>query len=188
MRLRFFALTFVCVVAVAPRAHAQDRGGFTLLATIGYGLQHGDVTNDWDHQNGISESNHRDGLSGLNLGVGYFISHNDALMLRLSRTNTDANYADAFGHGATRDIPAGALTLDLQHWLGDRWNFEVGAGLGFLDVEENDLPGLGLFGAVGYSFLLRGSHSFQIGIENAFYHDEVSDINSLGLCLGFQFM
>ena len=188
MRARFLTLTFLCAFAIAPGAHAQDRGGFTLLATVGYGFQSGDVTNDWDAQNGISESNHRMGLAGLNLGAGAFISHNNALMLRLSRTKTDANYADAFGHGATREVPAGTLTLDLQHWLGDRWNFEIGAGLGFLDVAENDAPGLGFFGALGYSFLLRGSHSFQIGVENAFYHDEVSDINSLGICLGIQFM
>lgn len=188
MRARLLALTLLCAFAMAPEARAQDRGGFTLLATIGYGIQSGDVTNDWDAQNGISESHTRVGLSGLNIGVGAFVSNKNALMLRLSRSKTHANYADAFGQGATRDVPAGTLTLDLQHWLGDRWNFEVGAGLGFLDLEEVDAPGLGFFAAVGYSFMLRGSHSFQIGVENALYRDGVSDINSLGLCLGFQFM
>ena len=189
MRARLLALTFLCAFAIAPRAHAQDRGGFTLLATIGLGIQSGsDVTNDWDALNGISESKTRTGLSGLNLGAGAFISHSTALMARLSHSKTHANYADTFGHGQTRDIPVWMVTLGLQHWLGDRWNVELGAGFGLLAVENNDLIGLGFVGAVGYSFLLRGSHSFQIGIENALYLDDFQTINSLGLCLGFQFM
>lgn len=189
MRARLLALTFLCAFAIAPGAHAQDRGGFTLLASIGYGIQSGDdVTSDWDAQNGISESTTRVGLSGLNLGTGFFISHTNALMLRLSHSKTHANYADTFGQLNTRDIPAWILTLGLQHWLGDRWNVEAGAGFGLIDVENNDLIGLGFLGAVGYSFLLRGSHSFQIGIENALYLDDFQTMNTLGICLRFQFM
>jgi hypothetical protein len=179
-------------MSIASQARAQDRGGFTLLMTLGYGIQAGDFTGqastNIDQVQGIV-TGARNGLAGLNLGIGGFVSKNTALMLRLSGTTAKGEYYVRYHQAPkTTDITSGAMALDMQRWLGDRWNVEIGAGVGFLQSTLDNHRGVGLFAAIGYSVLCRGGHSLQIGIEDAHYHDSDREIDNIGLCVGFQFL
>ena len=69
--LLLFAL--ICIAAHASTASAQDRGGFTLLATLGYGLQTNSSVEVGDNYTGDLRSyggGTYSAYAGLNFGIG----------------------------------------------------------------------------------------------------------------------
>lgn len=169
--LATFLLLFSILLSARP-ACCQERGGFTLLLSMGYGLQNGGAGE------GTSE-----GLAGLNLGIGGFVSKDVALMFRIS--GTQASY-DQPGYGST-DVTSGVGAFDVQWWATKRLNFEFGGGFGFVS-NSRDERGLGLLACVGYTVLLRGKYSLQIGIEDALMTNDNFTVQNVGFNIGFQFL
>jgi hypothetical protein len=167
-------LVLLSIGTLARPAHCQNRGGFTLLLSMGYGLQNGAVGE------GTSE-----GLDGLNLGIGGFVSKDVALMFRIS--GTSVTHDNPPGYGQT-DVISGVAAFDVQWWASERLNFEFGGGLGLLSIGSYDSQGLGLLACVGYSVLLRGKYSLQIGIEDALMFNDDYSVQNVGFNLGFQFL
>src|SRR5690349_8440988 len=99
MRPRFLFIALLLLATSAPRANAQDRGGFTMLATLGYGLQsNGEfvvsdyITGDPRTYGGSTYSS----VAGLNAGIGGFLTKDTALMARISGTTFTAKYLDQY--------------------------------------------------------------------------------------------
>lgn len=178
MRRLLVTLVALCVLVPARDARSQDRQGFTLLLSLGYGLQSGGI---------LEEST--DGLAGLNLGIGGFISDDTALMFRVSGTNVSYEYDLPFPYGSSStDVISGVAVFDLQYWATDRLNLEFGAGFGFVDADNlGDDRGLGMLAGIGYSVLLRGKYSLQLGVEYA--HAILDEtVHNVGFNVGFQFL
>jgi outer membrane receptor protein involved in Fe transport len=163
---------FVCA---APARSQEDRGGFTLLLTLGYGLQNGAIGDDT-----------YDGIGGLSFGIGGFVEDDVALMFRLSGTNVQYDYM-LYGYDYSQDSVSGVAVFDVQWWTTDRLNLEFGGGFGFVDIDSYSDRGLGLYAGIGYAVLLRAKHSLQLGIEYApVFADDT--VNNLCFNVGFQFL
>jgi len=190
MRPRFLLFAFLCAVVCARTAYAQDRGGFTFLATIGYGLQSngeirvGDYSGDVRYYGGGTYSS----WAGLNFGIGGFVSRNTALMLRLSGTGFTAKYLDQNRIEDETDVVSGVAVLDVQHWITDRVNLEGGVGYGIYSTDVQDAIGLGLLLGAAYSFFQSGKISLQVGIEDALFCGHNQTVNNLGFCFGLQLL
>ncbi len=182
--MRKFLFLFVLLFLFTTHdARSQEREGFTLLLTLGYGLQSDDVFKDQNDWQG--------GLSGLSLGIGGFATPDLALMARFAGTNVTYDYTyPGASTSIDRDAIAGVLAFDGQYWVNDRFNVEAGAGFGFADTEGRDSErGLGLFLGAGYAFLVRTKHSLQVGVEyTPVFLDSDRTIQSIGFNLGFQFL
>ncbi|MDH4036972.1 MAG: hypothetical protein OEX18_14840 [Candidatus Krumholzibacteria bacterium] len=186
MRKRLIPLLALLVLLPSRAALCQERGGFTLLLTLGYGLQSG----------GIGEGT-SDGLGGLNLGIGGFVSEDTALMFRISGTNVSYQYDAMYDQpriGGSQsmykeDVVSGVAVFDVQYWPTSRLNLEIGGGFGFVSSDYlYDERGVGLLGAMGYTVLLRGKYSLQLGVEYAPVVLGGGTINNLGFNVGFQFL
>ncbi len=171
-------LLFACAFFTSKQAHGQDRGSFTALLTLGYGLQ----SNAFVDESG-------EGLSGLSFGIGGFVSRDFALMFRLSGSNVDYQLESPIGN-VDYNVVSGVGVLDGQFWLTDRLNFEAGAGFGFASFEDEELDdtGLGIFTGVGFSILLRGKFSLQVGVEYAPVFLDDQTVQNVGFNMGFQFL
>ncbi len=180
MRPLRIAVLALLVLLPASTTHAVDRSGFTLLLSLGYGIQTGEIRNETGT-----------GLAGLNLGIGGFVSDRAALMFKIAGTNVTYDYSvGQFGPFST-DVVAGVGVLDVQYWATDRFTMEFGAGFGFVDSEASwDMDrGFGMLAGIGYSVLLREKHSLQIGVEYApVFRDHSDTVHSIGFNVGFQFL
>jgi hypothetical protein len=180
MRRRLVPLIALCILVPAHAAQSQDRDGFTLLLSLGYGMQSGAI-----------EGESGDGIGGLNLGIGGFVSDNTALMFRLSGTNVSYDYQLPFSsQTSSADFVSGVAVLDVQYWATNRLNLEFGGGFGFAssDYLIDDERGLGLLVGAGYSVLLRGKYSLQFGVEYAPVVLDEATIHNVGFNVGFQFL
>lgn len=192
MRPRFLFLVFLVLVISAPMAHAQDRGGFTFIMTLGYGLQSGGEIKVGDYYGSGNARTYGGGtyssLAGLNLGIGGFVAKDTALMLRLSGTDFTAKYLDEGYSENETDVVSGVAVLGVQHWATDRFNWEAGAGYGIFSWEDHDEMGVGFMLGAAYSFYQNGKVNLQLGIEDALVTGHAQTVNSLGFCFGFQVM
>jgi Outer membrane protein beta-barrel domain len=169
---QLFALSAIIVAATAGNAAAQtspDRGGFTLLVNLGVGIQ---------NDTGIEES--AVGLAGLNLGVGWFIKPNVAILGRFSGTN--ASYETDFGD--FRQV-SGVLGPTLQYWASDKVYLEGGAGLGRWSADDESDSGFGLILGAGFTLWNRGKHNLQVGVEYAPVFTDGA-VHNFGFTFGYQ--
>lgn len=149
-------------------AQGPERGGFTLLLSIGVGLQN-DQT--------LDETNV--GLAGLNLGIGGFVSDRLALLFRAAGTNVSI--------GPVRQT-SGFVGPSLQYWTSDRVSLEGGVGLGFWDIEGVNESGLGILLGFGYTIVNNGRHNLHIGMEYAPAFTDPDAVHNLGLVFGWQLL
>jgi hypothetical protein len=177
--LRIAALA-LCLLLPARTTHAVDRSGFTLLLSLGYGIQTGEIKNDTGT-----------GLAGLNLGIGGFVSERAALMFKIAGTNVSYDYTiEPFGTYST-DVIAAVMVGDLQYWATDRLTMEFGLGFGIVDSESawDAERGMGMLVGAAYSVLLREKHSLQVGVEyTPVFRDRSDTVHSIGFNVGFQFL
>ena len=166
---------FVLGVSVsnASAQLAPERGGFTILANVGVGIQ---------RDGALEES--AVGLGGINLGVGGFLTDKLALLFRFSGTNVSYD----FGVLGELDQVSGVAGPTVQYWLSDRFNVEAGAGMGFWPIDGADEPGLGLALGFGATIFNRGRHNLQIGFEYAPAFTDPSAVHNLGITFGYQFL
>ncbi len=163
--------------AQAPESRGPNRGGFTLLLSIGAGFQSDGAT----EESAI-------GLAGLNLGIGGFLNDRIALMFRASGTNASLDSDNDF-FGSYRSV-AGIGGVSLQYWVNDRLSIEGGPGVGFRSTEIDDeiVQGLGLFFGAGYAFFNKGKSNLHIGLEYAPAFLDDGTVHNLGVTLGYQLL
>jgi hypothetical protein len=168
--LVFVSVTFPLQTSAQdqPEVGAPDRGGFTLLATVGVGFQ---------KDQALDETN--TGLAGLNLGLGGYLSENLALLFRISGTNVD--------FGPARQV-SGFVGPSMLYWTNDKVFLEGGAGIGFWNIEGARERGPGLLFAVGYSIFSSRRHSLHIGLEYAPAFTDPEMVHNLGLVFGWQLL
>jgi hypothetical protein len=173
--VRVFMRVAICACAIViagGRAFAQDRGGFTALVDFGLGVQ---------NDGSIEET--AVGLTGVNFGIGGFLTRDVALMFRLSGTNVTYDLAGG-DYGQTSGVAGPAL----QFWLSDKFNVEAGAGVGFWrsDTDE-DNQGFGLIVGAGVSIFNRGKHNVQVGLQYSPAFTEPGAVHNFGFTFGYQF-
>ncbi len=157
-----------------------DRGGFTLLLSLGVGFQ---------NDAALEESG--TGLAGLNLGIGGFLSDNVALMARFSGTNVNYEFEFLGIEGDFRQI-SGVAALSLQYWVNDKVYVEGGPGLGFysidIDGDTFDDQSFGLILGTGFTVFNKGRNNLQIGLEFAPAFIEEGTISNIGITFGYQLL
>jgi len=150
-----------------------DRGGFTLLLTLGAG-----------YQNDAALSESAWGLGGLNLGIGGFLNEDLALMFRVSGTNVSY---DVTGGGSVSQV-SGVGGVGVQYWPNDKVNVEGAVGMGFWDLEGTSDQSFGLILGAAYAFFNSGKHNLQVGLEYAPAFTDPDTVHNLGIVFGWQFL
>ena len=160
-----------------------ERGGFTLLLSLGVGFQSLD---------GEFTDESATGLGGLNLGLGGFIGDKTAIMARVSGTNATYEIVD----GAEFSVLSGTLALTLQYWISDTVFIEGGPGVGFGEISaettfgsvSEDETGFGIVVGGGFVVFNKGKNNIHIGIEYAPAFLDGIDINNIGITVGYQLL
>ena len=153
----------------ATTPQGPNRGGFTLLLTMGVGLQSNEMTDESTA-----------GLGGLNLGIGGFVSPDLAVMFRASGTNVSFD---------NRDVVSGVGGVSVQYWANDVVNLEGGAGFGFANADPGtEESGFGLIIGAGFSFFHRGKNSLQVGVEYAPVFLDFGNVHNVSIAFGWQLL
>ena len=152
-----------------PSAQTSGRG-FTALANIGFGIQ---------SDSGFGDTG--TGLAGINIGAGWFLTPQIAVLFRLSGTNVEY---DEIGELSQT---AGVVGGSVQYWLTDRINVEGGAGIGFWRTEGADDQGFGIMLAVSGVVFRSGNHHVMAGAEFARAFTDSANVNNFGITVGYQF-
>lgn len=161
-------------------SEGPERGGFTFLLSIGLGLQNDEALED----NAI-------GLSGLNVGLGGFVSDQLAILLRISGTTASYSF-DEFGFDPNFQLTqvSGVLAVTGQYWVNDTVYLEGGPGLAFFDFDSGDATdqAFGLLLGGGFTVFNKRKSNVQLGIEYAPGFFDVGTIHNIGFNLGFQLL
>lgn len=178
-------LLSVCLTTGTAIAQTEDatntrrgpnRAGFSLLLTMGVGLQ---------NQEALNEST--TGLGGLNLGIGGFISPDLAVMFRFSGTNVTFDDVGPFQRRV--DSVSGVGGPAIQYWVSDYVNVEGGLGLGIANTDPGtEESGFGVILGVGFSFFHRGKNSLQIGVEYAPVFIDAGNVHNVSIAFGWQLL
>ncbi len=162
--------TLLC--AVPATAFAQDeepgREGFTLLASLGVGIQNDPSRDRW-----------AGGLAGLNMGAGLFLTDRVAVLARLSSATVSQ---------ATGQQSSGVLGATGQLWIGERLHVEGGPGVGFWRVAGGDDKSPGLILGAGYALYRTAGHSMNVGVEYALALTDPDPIHSFGILFRWQLL
>jgi hypothetical protein len=170
-----------------------DRSGFTILLTLGLGLQSGEYVVEGYEYSFVPEysSGSEIGLGGLNLGIGGFVSPDLAVMFRISGTNVQ--YESASDNRWDTGVVSGVGGVSVQYWINDAINLEGGFGYGIASVEppgtekRTDKTGYGFIVGAGFSFFHRGKTSLQAGVEYApVILDGGKFVHNLCIAFGYQ--
>lgn len=147
--------TFVSTPKPAAVAAAPAHKGFTFILDGGFGFQR-----DTDFAaNGV-------GWSGLNVGAGWFVADNLAVMFRW--TGTVVNFDDFNTHQAS-----GVIGAAVQYWVSDKVAIEAGAGSGRVRDNKNTNDtgddfkdnGFGLILGAFFPVWQKNAHHVLIGAE-----------------------
>lgn len=175
--MRVVPLFVVALLVSQSPAFAQNgpnRGGFTVLVNAGLGIQHDAAFEETAV-----------GVSGLNLGVGGFLTEDLGLLFRVS--GTTASY-DAGPFGDLTQV-SGVVGATVQYWVSDRFNLEAGPGVGLWSIDGGgSQEGFGLILGAGLTLFNRGKHNLQVGIEYAPAFTDAGTVNNLGFTFGYQFL
>jgi len=179
--------TFVARSAAAQSPASESaRGGFTVLGSLGVGLQSDRFLNDTTV-----------GFAPGNFGIGGFVAPNLAVLFRFSGTLAGFD-VDHFDH--VSGVAAGAI----QYWLANRVIIEGGVGTGFWSSTEwftshsftshrsnshFQEPERGLGVIVGASAVLFnwGKHNLLAGVEYAPVFIDPQVVHNVGFTVGYQF-
>jgi hypothetical protein len=124
------------------------------------------------------------GLSGLNLGAGGWVSPRTALTFRVAATS----FVEQI-EGVDIRFIAGFVGLSLQHMAADQAWVGIGAGLGVLTTDQDDIEpetGFGLDLRAGLNIGQTAGHAVHLAIEvTPGFYDGIS-VTGIGLQLGWQ--
>jgi hypothetical protein len=152
-------------------ASAQTSGrGFTIFATAGFGIQ---------SDSGFEETG--TGIAGINLGAGWFLTDQIAVLFRISGTRVK------FENLGDLSQSAGVIGGTVQYWLTDRVNVEGGAGIGFWRTEGADDQGFGIILAASGVVWRSGNHHVIVGGEFSRAFTDSANVNNFGITGGYLF-
>lgn len=154
-----------------------DRSGMTFELSLGLGIT--SVSPD-----GGEGGDSYNGLSGLNLGVGGWISPNTALTVRIAGTSFTQNFG-----GVDVQLIAGLLGITAQQYINDQMWVGGGVGIGILtDDQDNTDPesGLGLDLRAGYNFYQSTKNAFNVALEITPGFFDGGRVTGVGLQVGWQ--
>ena len=157
-----------------------DRSGMTFELSLGLGITQ--ITADGPEG---SASDSFNGLSGLNIGVGGWISPKTALTVRIAGTSFTQSF-DGFG-----DVQyiAGVLALSGQQMLNENAWVGLGLGIGILTTDQDNVDpesGLGLDLRGGYNFYQSTKNAFNVAVEITPGFFDGGRVTGIGLQLGWQ--
>lgn len=153
-----------------------DRSGMTFELSLGLGIT------QVSPEGGEGDS--FNGLSGLNLGVGGWISPKTALTVRIAGTS----FTQDFG-GVDVQFIAGLLGISAQQMVNENLWVGGGVGIGILtdDQEGTDAEsGLGLDLRAGYNFYQSTKNAFNVAIEITPGFFDGIQVTGIGLQVGWQ--
>ena len=127
------------------------------------------------------------GISGLNLGIGGWISPNTAITVRIAGTAFTQDFSEL--GGPEIQFIAGLLGVTAQQYINDNAWVGGGVGIGILtdDQDQTDPEsGLGLDLRAGYNFYQSRKNAFNVQVEvtPGFFDD--GRVTGLGLQVGWQ--
>lgn len=157
-----------------PKAAAQTGRGFTIMADVGFGMQH-------DPFFGQTEF----GVAGLNVAGGWFVTERLAILGRY--TSTRVTFIDESEVKQSSGVAGGVI----QYWMSDRAAIEVGGGSGwwtdkFEDGDTDSDRGFGLILAVRFVIFERGSHHMLVGAEYLPVFTD-SKVHNFAITFAYQF-
>ena len=164
------ALSLLGFTAPLDAQEQPERSGFTLLLSIGAGLQ---------DDKALDES--KFGLAGLNLGIGGFLNEKTALWFRAS--GTTATYDTPFGDFTQTSAFFGPA---IQYWVDPRFALEGGVGGGIWDADGENESGLGILVGGTWVFWTNGGHSLSLGAEYAPAFTDPETVHNFGFVFGWQ--
>lgn len=159
-----------------PEAPRPNRRGATFEMSLGLGFTH--VALD----GGPSET--FGGLSGLNLGLGGWISPRSALTLRIAGTSF---FEDI--QGTEVQFIAGLIGLSLQHMVSNQAWIGVGLGIGVLTTDQDNIEpetGLGLDLRAGINLYQSAENAIHLAVEVTPGFFDGVDVTGIGIQLGWQ--
>jgi hypothetical protein len=168
LALAVLTLGLAPVETSAQAAASPDRGGFTMLLSLGVG-----------RQNDLALPEAKTALAGINVGLGGFLTDDLVLWGRVSGTTADY---DVFQQ------TSGVVAPVLQYWVNDKFNIEGGVGVGIWTIEDANESGLGVMAGLGFVIFNSGRHNLQIGVEYAGAFTEPDTIHNMGLTFGWQLL
>jgi hypothetical protein len=153
-----------------------DRSGATFEMSIGAGMTHVSL------EGGPSES--FGGLSGLNLGLGGWVSPRTALTVRIAGTS----FFEQVGATEVQFI-AGMLGLSMQRMVSNEFWIGGGAGLGILTTDQDNVEpetGLSLDLRAGINVYQSRQHAIHLAVEVTPGFYDGANVTGIGLQLGWQ--
>jgi hypothetical protein len=161
---------------IRPAPVVPDRSGATFEMSLGLGNTRVSV------DGGGSES--FTGISGLNLGVGGWLSPRAALTLRVAGTS----FVEPIGRVDVRFI-AGWLGMSLQYMAADQVWLGGGIGLGVLTTDQDNTDsetGLGLDLRAGVNLYESRQNAIHLAVEVTPGFYDGFNVTGFGLQLGWQ--
>jgi hypothetical protein len=156
----------------APTPADPALAGLTVLATLGLGIQSDSFFDETAA-----------GLSGINVGAGWFLNEKYAVLFRTSTTYV-AYQDEIVGHYAQI---SGVVGGSVQYWLTTRLAAEGGLGMGFWRSDEGSERDLGMILGASWVVLDRGRHDFTVGFEYAPAYLESGTVHNSGVTVGYQY-
>lgn len=156
-----------------------DRSGMTFELSLGFGIT------SVSPENGDGES--YNGLSGLNIGVGGWISPKTAITVRIAGTSFTQDFTDLGGPEV--QFIAGMLGVTAQQMVTDVAWVGGGLGIGILtdDQESTDAEsGLSLDLRAGYNFYQSTKNAFYASVELTPGFFDGGRVTGIGLQVGWQ--
>ena len=123
------------------------------------------------------------GLSGFNVGAGWFLNEKYAVLFRTSTTYV-AYDDEIIGHYAQL---SGVVGGTVQYWLTDRLSAEGGLGMGYWRSDEGSERDLGMILGASWVILDRGRHDFTVGFEYAPAYLASGTVHNYGFTVGYQY-
>lgn len=161
----------------APAATVgPDRSGMTFELSIGFGVT--SVTPD------EGEGDSFNGLSGLNLGVGGWVTPRTALTVRVAGTSFTQDFV-----GTDVQFIAGLLGISAQQMVNEQLWVGGGLGIGILTDDQDNTDaqsGLGLDLRAGYNFYQSTKNAFNVQLEITPGFFDGGRVTGVGLQVGWQ--
>jgi hypothetical protein len=161
----------------APVAVGPQREGFTAELGLGFGMT---IISPKDF-----DGDTRNGLSGLNVGLGGWISPRTAVTVRIA--GTSFKQKDIFGEDV--QLIAGMLGVSVQQMVSDVAWVGGGAGIGVLSDDQDSTDpesGFSLDLRAGYNFYQSQRNAFSASLEITPGFFDGGRVTGVGLQLGWQ--
>ncbi len=163
-------------VQSGSEAARPNRSGATFEMSIGAGMTRVSV------DDGPSES--FGGLSGLNVGLGGWVSPSTALTLRIAATS----FVEQAGFQDVRFI-AGLVGLSMQHMASNELWIGIGGGIGVLTTDQDNVEpetGFAFDFRAGVNLYQSAQNAFHLAIEITPGFYDGGKVTGIGVQLGWQ--